>query len=62
MEKSYEEILRVLKRLNKSPEGFALNSTISIDRSRHLMRAVYFVHRDPIDRDFFSKLEERANE
>jgi inosine-uridine nucleoside N-ribohydrolase len=36
------------------------NYTFSFDRSRHLMRSVNFVHRDPIFRDFFSKLERHA--
>jgi inosine-uridine nucleoside N-ribohydrolase len=36
------------------------NYTFSVDRSRHLIRAVTFVQRDPIFRDFFSKLEKRA--
>ncbi len=35
------------------------NYTYSFDNSRHLIRAVYFVHRDPIFRDFFSKLEKQ---
>ena len=38
------------------------NYTFSVDRSRHLIRAVYFVNRDPIFRDFFTKLDERAKE
>jgi purine nucleosidase len=33
--------------------------TYSFDDSRHLIRVVYFVHRDPIFRDFFTKLQER---
>jgi hypothetical protein len=36
------------------------NYTFSFDKSRHLIRAVYFVHRDPIFRDFFTKLEKTA--
>lgn len=32
------------------------NYTYSFDDSRHLIRVVYFVRRDPIFRDFFSKL------
>ena len=36
------------------------NYTFSFDRSRHFMRAVNFVNRDPIFRDFFSKLEKQA--
>lgn len=36
------------------------NYTFSFDRSRHLIRVVNFVHRDPIFRDFFTKLDERA--
>ena len=36
------------------------NYTFSVDRSRHLIRMVNFVHRDPIFRDFFTKLEKRA--
>jgi purine nucleosidase len=35
--------------------------TYSFDDSRHLMRTVYFVRRDPIFRDFFTKLQERAS-
>jgi inosine-uridine nucleoside N-ribohydrolase len=31
--------------------------TLSFNRSRHFMRYVYFVQRDPIYRDFFTKLE-----
>jgi inosine-uridine nucleoside N-ribohydrolase len=34
--------------------------TYSFDDSRHLIRMVYFIHRDPIFRDFFSKLQERT--
>ena len=34
--------------------------TWSIDRSRHAMRYATMVHRDPILRDFFAKLEKRA--
>jgi len=37
------------------------NCTFSVDRSRHLIRAVNFVHRDPIFRDFFTKLDKRAD-
>lgn len=33
------------------------NYTFSFDNSRHLIRAVNFVHRDPIFRDFFTKLD-----
>ncbi len=36
------------------------NYTFSFDNSRHMMRAVYFVQRDPIFRDFFTKLRRRA--
>jgi len=36
------------------------NHTLSFDRSRHLIRTVYFVRRDPIFRDFFTKLEKQA--
>ena len=36
------------------------NHTLSFDRSRHLIRTVNFVHRDPIFRDFFTKLKKRA--
>jgi len=36
------------------------NYTFSFDQSRHLIRVVYFVNRDPIFRDFFTKLEKRA--
>jgi hypothetical protein len=35
------------------------NYTFSFDRSRHFMRSVNFVHRDPIFRDFFTKLDKR---
>ena len=35
------------------------NYTISFDKNRHLIRSVYFVRRDPIFRDFFTKLEQR---
>ena len=35
--------------------------TWSFDPSRHLIRCAYFVHRDPIFRDFFTKLERWAN-
>jgi inosine-uridine nucleoside N-ribohydrolase len=35
------------------------NYTFSFDRSRHFMRSVNFVHRDPIFRDFFTKLDRR---
>ena len=34
--------------------------TYSVDRSRHLMRYVTFVRRDPIFQDFFAKLAARA--
>lgn len=37
------------------------NYTLSFDDSRHLIRTVYFVRRDPIFRDFFTKLDKRAN-
>lgn len=33
--------------------------TFSVDRTRHLMRTVYFVKRDPIFADFFKKLQSR---
>jgi len=33
--------------------------TFSFDKSRHFMRAVYFLHRDPIFRDFFKKVTSR---
>lgn len=36
------------------------NYTLSFDHSRHLIRCVNFVQRDPIYRDFFTKLEQRA--
>ena len=36
------------------------NYTFSFDQSRHLIRAVNFVHRDPIFRDFFTKLDKRS--
>jgi inosine-uridine nucleoside N-ribohydrolase len=34
--------------------------TYSFDDSRHLMRVVYYLDRDPIFRDFFAKLQKRA--
>ena len=37
------------------------NYTLSFDDSRSFMRYVYFVHRDPIFRDFFTKLDKDAN-
>ncbi len=36
------------------------NYTLSFDQSRHLIRCVNFVQRDPIFRDFFTKLERNA--
>ena len=36
------------------------NYTLSFDQSRHLIRTVKFVSRDPIYRDFFTKLKKRA--
>jgi inosine-uridine nucleoside N-ribohydrolase len=36
------------------------NYTFSFDPSRHLIRTVNFVRRDPIFRDFFTKLEKQA--
>ncbi|MHC4518479.1 MAG: nucleoside hydrolase [Planctomycetota bacterium] len=36
------------------------NYTFSFDPSRHLIRRVNFVRRDPIFRDFFTKLDKRA--
>ncbi|MGN6099927.1 MAG: nucleoside hydrolase [Devosia sp.] len=36
------------------------NTTYSIDRSRHAMRYVTYIRRDPILRDFFAKLRRRA--
>lgn len=36
------------------------NYTFSFDQSRHLIRTVNFVQRDPIFRDFFTKLQKRA--
>lgn len=36
------------------------NYTFSFDQSRHLIRSVNFVQRDPIFRDFFTKLQKRA--
>jgi inosine-uridine nucleoside N-ribohydrolase len=38
------------------------NYTLSVDQSRHLIRVVYFVQRDPIYRDFFTKLDKRAKQ
>jgi hypothetical protein len=37
------------------------NTTFSFDSSRHLIRVVKFVQRDPIFRDFFTKLKQRAS-
>ncbi len=36
------------------------NYTLSFDQSRHFIRTVNFVQRDPIFRDFFTKLEKRS--
>jgi len=36
------------------------NYTFSFDRSRHLIRAVNYVQRDPIFRDFFTKLDKQS--
>lgn len=36
------------------------NYTFSFDQSRHMIRVVNFVQRDPIFRDFFTKLEKQA--
>jgi purine nucleosidase len=36
--------------------------TWSIDRSRHLIRSASFVHRDPIYRDLFEKLDQRTSD
>lgn len=36
------------------------NYTLSFDESRHLIRTVKFVNRDPIFRDFFTKLQKQA--
>jgi len=36
------------------------NYTYSFDQSRHLIRVVNFVNRDPIFRDFFTKLEKQT--
>jgi inosine-uridine nucleoside N-ribohydrolase len=36
------------------------NYTFSFDQSRHLIRAVNFVRRDPIFRDFFTKLQRHS--
>ena len=36
------------------------NYTYSFDQSRHLIRVVNFVQRDPIFRDFFTKLDQQA--
>jgi len=35
------------------------NYTFSFDNSRHFIRSVNFVHRDPIFRDFFTKLDKQ---
>lgn len=37
------------------------NYTFSFDQSRHFIRTVNFVQRDPIFRDFFTKLQKRAS-
>ena len=34
--------------------------TLSLDASRHFMRVIYFVRRDPIFQDFFNKLRNRG--
>jgi len=36
------------------------NYTFSFDQSRHLIRYVYHVNRDPIFRDFFTKLDKQS--
>ena len=36
--------------------------TYSFDDSRHLIRVVYHLRRDPIFRDFFTKLQKRAGQ
>jgi len=36
------------------------NYTFSFDESRHLIRTVKFVNRDPIFRDFFTKLAKQS--
>ena len=36
------------------------NYTLSFDNSRHMIRTVYYVNRDPIFRDFFTKLEKQS--
>ena len=38
------------------------NYTFSFNKSRHLIRVVNFVHRDPIFRDFFTKLDDHAKD
>lgn len=38
------------------------NYTFSFDDGRHMIRTVKFVHRDPIYRDFFTKLEKHAQQ
>lgn len=35
------------------------NYTLSFDNSRHMIRTVYYVNRDPIFRDFFTKLDKQ---
>lgn len=35
------------------------NYTLSFDNSRHMVRTVYYVDRDPIFRDFFTKLDKQ---
>lgn len=36
------------------------NYTFSFDNSRHLIRSIYFLQRDPIFRDFFTKLQKQG--
>jgi len=36
------------------------NYTLSFDNSRHMIRSVYYVNRDPIFKDFFTKLEKQS--
>ena len=54
----FESDLRPTPLLSRDEMSHRL--TWSFDRRRHLMRYVYDVHRDPILRDFFEKLEAHA--
>jgi len=45
--------------LTRDGDTLAPYYTFSFDDSRHLIRTLKFVHRDPIYRDFFTKLEKQ---